>query len=165
MKLKAAIPILLCLIALPALACQTVMGALGGTPTPPVPEIPTVEGVPELPTGLPDELATALPEGTLPALATEFFSGEAPEDVPVVEPNENFFGAEGTVSYDTTTAFDEVVAFYKAEMPANGWEDAGNNVEFGDTAILNFSKDGRSAIVTLSVSQGKTIVLIVVSGG
>jgi hypothetical protein len=104
------------------------------------------------------EIGTVVPEVTVPAIPT--LGGDRPEDIPVVEPNENLFASADAVSYETTTSFDDVKEFYKEQMPANGWEESPGALEFGDTAILNYTKDGRTAVVTLSVNSGKTVVVI-----
>jgi hypothetical protein len=161
MKTRALISVLIALLVLPALACQTILGALGAgaTPTPFVPELPTLDLDLEVTVEVPD-VATALPGATLPALPTFEVDGEVPEDIPVVEPNENLVTSAGLVSYETGTDFSTVLEFYKDEMPANGWEESLDALEFGETAILNYTKEGQTAVVTLSVSGGKTVVLI-----
>jgi hypothetical protein len=136
------------------------MGGLNPGPTPTFElELPPLE-VPELATALPPG-----PEATLPALATAFAGGEAPEDIPVLDQAENLFGSETAVSYETTVPFDDVVTFYKEQMPANGWEEAEGSFSFGEVSILNYVKEGRSAIVTITKAGEKTTVLVGIAPG
>lgn len=93
---------------------------------------------------------------------------EPPQDIPLVSGDrENFLGTNFMVTYMTTMSFQEVLDFYKSEMPAKGWTKVTQGtVETQDTAALNYEKDNRKAAVTLNVNplDKKTIVLIVITG-
>jgi len=148
---------LVALLFAPALACQTVMGALSQNPT------PTFEPVgPELGTLAPPDLGTALPEGTLPALPPIDLGGDVPDDIPIDSNAANVSASGGTIAYTTSTAFDDVVAFYEEQMPLNGWAKAEGSLTFGEIAALNYSKDGRSAVVSVTKSGNEVVVGIVV---
>ena len=90
-----------------------------------------------------------------------------PEDIPVLEgANENFFASAEVVTYFSPATYDELVTFYKEQMPANGWElDASLSVEFGGTAVLTYKKDGRTATVAITpdTSSGKVIVAVAIA--
>jgi hypothetical protein len=91
-------------------------------------------------------------------------SGEAPDDVPVFEGNnENFFGSADVVTYLTDGSYDDLVAFYRSEMEANGWTlDETLSTEFGGIAALTYNKDNRTATVSIltDTSSGKTLVAV-----
>lgn len=162
MNRKLLITAVLALGLIPALACQTVLGALGAgaTPTPPLVLLPTVAGLPEIETALPSLL-----EGTPPAIPTEFnVLGTPPPDIPVADQAENLVGSNLLGSYETTIAFDKVLKFYEDGMPAQGWAASGPPTKLESFALLNYTKDKRAAIVTITAAEGKTSVAVVISG-
>jgi hypothetical protein len=72
--------------------------------------------------------------------------------------NVSTFG--GMVSYESSSSLDDVLAFYQEQMPAEGWSDAGDSFISSDTAMLSFTKDDRSATVTLTDADGTVSVII-----
>jgi len=88
-----------------------------------------------------------------------------PEDIPIVNgTTENLYTTNETVSYLTPLDFQSVLSYYQQEMPANGWEaDSTNTVLAADTALLQYNKVDRHATITLTVSSGKTVVLIIIT--
>ena len=114
--------------------------------------------IPEIPTDLGDLQATA------ESFQEDFTSGEVPSDVPIVEgETKDFFSSDTFVSYTTTMDFEDVLAFYKEELPNNGWEaDEMGAFEIEGTALLSYSKDDQIILVTISTeaSDGVTTVLI-----
>ncbi|NPV84427.1 MAG: hypothetical protein HPY45_00265 [Anaerolineae bacterium] len=92
-------------------------------------------------------------------------SQSKPEDIPVWGgTKENFYADSSAVSYLTPDPFSDIIAFYKNEMPANGWEAVKvGSVETADAAVLQYKKIDRSAIVTLSRSNDKTVVQVTIS--
>jgi hypothetical protein len=106
---------------------------------------------------------------TAQAAATEALGslGTPPPDIPLVEgETKDVFAMESLLTYSTPLAFDEVVAFYKEAMPANGWEfQKDSSLEMGELAVLNFTRSDRSAIVTISVDAAnkQTLVNIVIA--
>lgn len=105
---------------------------------------------------------------TAQAVATEgsLTLGEAPDDIPVMEGEKSlFFGTEEVVSYFIDADYDDVLAFYKQEMPANDWQPvASETVEAEGSAVLVYEKADRKAYVTLSQDpvQGNTIVQVTI---
>jgi hypothetical protein len=93
---------------------------------------------------------------TAQAAATEALGslGTPPPDIPLVEgETKDVFAMESLLTYSTPLAFDEVVAFYKEAMPANGWEYLkDSSLEMGELAVLNFSRAGRDASVTVTIN-------------
>jgi hypothetical protein len=102
---------------------------------------------------------------TAQAVATQAAraSGNPPADIPLIEgEKEMLFASSELVSYTTGLTFQEVLQFYKAQMPANGWEKIEQGwVETGNTAVLQFEKPDRKAVVTLN-ADGRTIVIITI---
>jgi hypothetical protein len=95
---------------------------------------------------------------------SDLFSGDAPEDVPVMEGDlENFYAQADVVTYLTESPYADVLAFYKTEMEANGWtNDPSLSTEFGEIATLSYNKDNRTATVSIltDVTSGKTLVAV-----
>ncbi len=95
-------------------------------------------------------------------------SGQPPEDIPVPDGAENLQVVDmmGMTSFMSAQTPAEVTAFYKAEMPNNGWTET--SVDEGqDMASLEYSKGDRTAsiLITTDSESGQTSVLITVSGG
>jgi hypothetical protein len=105
---------------------------------------------------------------TSQALATRAASGstQPPADIPVVGgQTDNFFGSQEAVTYLTPMPFDEVVMFYKAQMPDNGWTASEQgNLETSGAVVLNYQKPDRRAIVSISQNpaDNRTIVLVTI---
>ena len=157
MRLNRTIFALIALLVAPALACQTITGGLSPN------SAATLEPeLPDLGTAVPPDIQTAVPEGTISAIATSALGGEAPADIPVIEGSANLLASSQLVSYETTTSFDDTVKFYKDGMPANGWTEAQGSITFGDTSVMNYTKEGRTAVVTVSKSGDKTVVAIAI---
>ena len=70
----------------------------------------------------------------------------------------NTFG--GMVSYQSASTFDDVVAFYQDQMAAEGWTNTGDGLISAGTAMLNFTRDGDSAAVTITGADGTVSVII-----
>lgn len=92
--------------------------------------------------------------------------GDTPADIPVVgEGPENFFSTAELVSYFTAMPYQDVLTFYKEQMPANNWMKVEEGwVETDNAAILQFSKPDRNATVTVSVNplDNMTVVMITI---
>ena len=91
-----------------------------------------------------------------------------PEDVPVMDVSTMFTYCDATtLSFQTSDAtYDEVLAYYKSELDAAGWdEDTANlSIETGDTAVLYYVKDDRQISVTVSYNstdQSTTLLVYV----
>lgn len=106
------------------------------------------------------ETAQAL--ATRAALALE----KAPEDIPVVEgERQNIIASSQLVSYFTPLGLQQVVDFYRTQMPVNGWAASEQGtVVTENTATLNYTKDDRFALVNLTVNplDNQTIVVITI---
>jgi hypothetical protein len=100
---------------------------------------------------------------TAQAAATQFAVGQPPEDIPILarETAENFFGSKDVVSYATALPSNAVVDFYKTAMLSSGWQEVRSEwTEAAGTAILKYEKPNRYALVTITASGNKTLVLI-----
>lgn len=104
---------------------------------------------------------------TARAMATEGISfGAAPDDIPILPEGEvvNFFGSNQLVSYTATRNFQEVLVFYKQEMPVNGWVFLTEaSTEFDDNANLVYEKSGRKAEVMLRAIPFNQNTLVIIT--
>ena len=66
----------------------------------------------------------------------------------------------GMVMYTSASSFDDVVAFYQEQMPAGGWSDTGDSFVSSNTAMLGYTKEGRTVNITLTAEDGDVSVLI-----
>jgi len=107
---------------------------------------------------------------TAQAFATQVASnlGEAPADIPHVEGERNqFYAIQNLVFYLTPLPYPDVVAFYKEQMPANGWEiEEQGTLEAENASVLMYEKDNRKASIALSINpaDNHTVVLITILG-
>lgn len=110
----------------------------------------------------PSALATAQ------AYVTQVSQGTPAEDIPVIEGNkEMFFQSARLVSYLTSLPYDQVLEYYKTQMPARGWVKVDRDgFETGSAANLVYEKDTRRAMVSIGSASagGKTVVVIVIEG-
>jgi hypothetical protein len=72
--------------------------------------------------------------------------------------NTSTFG--GMVSYESSSSFDDVLAFYQEQMPAEGWSETDNSFITEGTAMLSYTQDGQNATVTLTGGDGAVSVVI-----
>jgi hypothetical protein len=117
-----------------------------------------------------------IPEGgdellaTLNAVATQGlgldFGSDLPADIPLVDETTitNRAHSEGYISYQTSLDYPTTIAFYKEQMPANGWTALTESfVETEDTTILYFEKENRNATVSMiadSVTNLTTVQVV-----
>jgi hypothetical protein len=66
----------------------------------------------------------------------------------------------GLMTYESNSSFDDVLSFYQEQMPANGWSDSGDSFISPGSAMLGYTKDGRTATVAITDSEGKISVMI-----
>jgi hypothetical protein len=92
---------------------------------------------------------------TAQAVSTQFsLSPEnKPEDIPVLEGEKNaFITSPHIISYFSGISFDEALAFYQHEMPANGWIVKENlTVITEKRAEITYEKNNHIAKLTISV--------------
>ena len=104
-----------------------------------------------------DDLRDIIEDGLL--------SGEAPEDIPVVDdPDEILIESKDIVSYLTSEDFSTIKAFYMEQMPLNGWSEVEDNIINENSALLFFEKGDREVTITINFnpSDSQTSVMIFV---
>jgi len=108
----------------------------------------------------PEIVATA--KGLVTQVAAE--TPVVPEDIPLVEGERQHLTAIlGMVTYSTSLPYDDVLSFYLAEMPANGWELVSEgSYQIPNSAVLNYQKVDRKATVSMSVVEKQTYLLILI---
>ena len=79
-----------------------------------------------------------------------FQASTPPDDIPLVPGElEGLITSNQLINYTTSMDFQEVVDFYKEEMPANDWKSEDKSVESGTNNILFFTKSDRQAMITI----------------
>jgi hypothetical protein len=82
-------------------------------------------------------------------------------DMPVLEDAEEVMSMAGFTNYYTGAAITEVVDFYRQKLPAMGWtENADQAYTDESNALLNFEKDGQTLMLTVTLEEGRTSVII-----
>ena len=74
---------------------------------------------------------------------------------------ENERARVGLLKYRGKSSPDQVVAFYREQMPLYNWEML-NVIEFGQR-LLNFEKDEQTCIITVNPERSKMLVTIAIS--
>lgn len=94
------------------------------------------------------------------------FTGEKPEDVPIMEGGMEMMASEGMIAYTIDKNYQEVVDYYEREMPINGWVKVEGSVE-ESYAQLVFEKADRKATIDITGIPfiDQTSVTIMVEGG
>jgi hypothetical protein len=91
---------------------------------------------------------------TLQAITPGANRTEAPKDIPVLSDATGFYGNPTHVLYMTTTSLKDVTAFYKQQMPDEGWAEASSDDKITEhSALLTFKKEDRTATVILTASS------------
>ncbi len=95
----------------------------------------------------------------------EIPTGEPPADIPIFnrEQAQDYFGSSQYLFYTSPSAYNQVLDFYKTEMPNNGWQYlASESHEYAHAAQLNYSKDKRTATIDMSLNplNNTTVVII-----
>lgn len=90
--------------------------------------------------------------------------GGAPSDVPMMSDatDESSFGP--MTMYKSPTKLADVASFYQTQMKANGWTEKEGGMSAEGFQILTFTKDKRTANITLTVEGDMTAVTISIEG-
>lgn len=64
------------------------------------------------------------------------------------------------VQLSSTDSVENVSAFYKKEMPAKGWTELSTMSDGANMHMLNYSKDGLMAMISVASEEGKTVIAI-----
>lgn len=102
-------------------------------------------------------------EATLAAIPPGVKIGEGPEDIPVIPDTYGFYGDEKQVVFMTTLSMEEAVEYYKEKMPTYEWKEGIPSVALKKVAYLSYEKEGREALVIMTISGDKVAVRITVS--
>ena len=98
----------------------------------------------------------------------EIPTGEAPTDIPILNPDQvnDYFGSSQYIFYTTPMEYTRLLEFYKTEMPNNGWQylESTSN-EYANAAQLNYYKDNRIATINLSINPLNNTSMVVISIG
>lgn len=84
---------------------------------------------------------------------------EVPEDIPVMDGATEVALMANVITFQVSRPQEEVIEYYKAEMPANGWKSGEGMVPM----MMEFSKGSRSANVIVAEQDEKTTVTIMLS--
>ncbi len=84
----------------------------------------------------------------------------AESEFPIMADATNMTTMTGMTMYESASSFDDVVAFYQEQMPANGWSDTGGGFSSPGNTMLNYGKEGRTANIIISESDGTVSVMI-----
>ncbi|MEA3350590.1 MAG: hypothetical protein U9Q82_08225 [Chloroflexota bacterium] len=114
---------------------------------------------------------TQLPEqssdvkATIDVVLTQGAYGEAPPDIPIVDgEKEQFFGSDNLVSYTTPLSFQEVLGFYRDQMPDYDWQPGdGTTTETPIYAILYYQNPHQRVTINISDKDNETIVIVIIS--
>ena len=85
-------------------------------------------------------------------------------DFPTMADATNVTSMSGILMYESASPLADVVAFYQEQMPAQGWAAAGDATITADTAMLSYTKDGGTASIIISSSEGTVSVMITSEG-
>lgn len=89
-----------------------------------------------------------------------------PQDVPQYSPmtvimaNAQQEDERFTIQATSTDSLDQVAAFYKQEVPKQGWEEESNTAMGSDMRALTYKKDGRSLQVMVAATDDGTTLTI-----
>ncbi|MFN8596662.1 MAG: hypothetical protein U0559_10840 [Anaerolineae bacterium] len=89
--------------------------------------------------------------------------GGAADDIPVMSDATDKSGFGAMTIYTTASAFDDVVKFYKQEMVAKGWAEKEGGMSADGFTMLTFTKDKRSASVTITFDKDKNSTSVMIS--
>jgi hypothetical protein len=93
-------------------------------------------------------------------------TGEPPSDIPIKNRDQagNYFGSSQYIFYTSPVTYDQVLDFYKTEMPKNSWQyNQSDSHEYANAAQLNYSKDNRIATVDLSINPLNNTSVVVIN--
>jgi hypothetical protein len=105
---------------------------------------------------------------TLQAAVTEVYTSpdSAPDDIPVMDGEISaFIGSPKSVSYFINAEFQDVVDFYRQQMPLKGWQEKKSDDFLNEDVIeIEYYKQNRSATVVLTHIPfvGQTTVVITI---
>ena len=89
--------------------------------------------------------------------------GNPPPDVPLLPDHKDTFASPDMVNYTSGVPFADAIDFYKKEMVANGWNALTDQFyEDDSTALMNFEKPERTAMVTITRENDVSNITIMI---
>lgn len=112
-------------------------------------------------------VATEKPSAAQTAMATTGFQpGTKPENIPLVDENTitNYFGTAEMATYSTSLGFQDVVEFYRTNMPAYGWtQDTNFSYESTDTVMLYYkNNNSKIAVITITANPANNLTTVAI---
>ena len=105
--------------------------------------------------GQPTALATSADDG---GTTSDYF--QVPKDIPVYSQNTDLLGTDELVGYESQATLADLVAFYEAEMPKNGWTQTVAPVATSGRTEMTYKKDDRTAVVAVVDNGGQRTVSV-----
>jgi hypothetical protein len=105
---------------------------------------------------------------TMQAVVTEVYTSpeEAPPDIPVMDGEKSaFIGSPESVSYFINTELQDVINFYRQQMPVKGWQEkVSDGFSNADIVKIKYQKENRTATIVLTQIPfvGQTTVVITI---
>jgi len=96
----------------------------------------------------------------------EIPGGEPPPDIPIYNRDQvnNYFGSSQYIFYTSSSAYDQILDFYKTEMPNLGWQYLqSDSHEYANAAQLSYYKDTRTATINMSLNSLNNTSVIVIN--
>jgi hypothetical protein len=87
----------------------------------------------------------------------------AATDIPLMADAQDKTTFGEMISYSSASALADVVAFYQAEMPKNGWQASGEPTLTEEFATLEFTKEGRNAQLMLSYDTDAQMTSVIIT--
>jgi hypothetical protein len=82
-------------------------------------------------------------------------------DLPVLENAEEVTAMAGFLNYYTSSDISTIIDFYRQELPAIGWQENADQAYVGDdNAMLSFTKEGQTMMLTIVKEDNRTNVII-----
>lgn len=113
---------------------------------------------------LPEEAKKATDMGAAGGVETGGETGQAGTgDIPVLSDAQDVVNLAGFVTYSTPAAIADIVSFYRQELAAAGWQENSEDA-FTDesTAILSFTREGKTFHLTITTQDNKRAVMAAV---
>ncbi|MDH3306579.1 MAG: hypothetical protein OEO77_03555, partial [Acidimicrobiia bacterium] len=88
-------------------------------------------------------------------------SGQTTTDLPILADASGMFSAPGLTSYQTNETADAVLAFYKTELVAAGWEQSQEPFSAAGNSIVEYQLGNRTLVVTVATSGTKRTVTLI----
>jgi hypothetical protein len=89
-------------------------------------------------------------------------AGAMPEDIPTPADATEVSNMMGMISFKSASTPAQVADYYRTEMPNNGWTQGSDN-DMGDTIMLEYTKDNRTASVMITTDDSTNTTSVIIS--